>query len=67
MLMELSQAQDIRISTHESGLVLVVTSEVGSEVVVDEIRIKTSDPQRLLRSLREGASSMTIEAPRPAA
>lgn len=55
MLMEITEAQDIQVRTNKNGLVLVVTSEVGSEVVVDEICIKSNDPKRLLASLSDGA------------
>lgn len=67
MLMEFTKAQEIRVRTEASGVVLLVTSEVGTEVVVDEIRIKSSDPHRLLRSLQEGAAGIESPATRPAA
>lgn len=53
-----STANSINIRTEKSGVVLVITSEVGTEVVVEEIAIKAQDPLALLASLSNGVSQI---------
>ncbi|MFO0948444.1 MAG: hypothetical protein U1D30_21400 [Planctomycetota bacterium] len=51
-------ASSINIRTEKSGVVLVITSEVGAEVVVEEIAIKAQDPLALLTSISSNAEQI---------
>lgn len=65
--MEALTALDISVRADRRAVVLTLTSEVGSEVVIEEIRIQSPDPSRLLDSLSHGAARSREQLGRPAA